>query len=611
MPSSSDISANLMAALQASEPDLDTSIGTPIRKILDAVAEQIAEAYVDANLISYQYDIDSKSGGDLDSFCALFGIVRIPAQRAQGVVTFTRPNDQYSATTICVVATGTQVVAFSNPYVYAQTTLSASLGVGQTSIDIPVQAVLAGAAGNVPAGLLTTVASAVSGITTCINNEPLTGGSDAETDTQLRARFKQSVFRSLAGTSAMYQAVAQSVPSDPSTPTNYAVSAVNVLGSSKRYREQIQMTGGTANSTVTNAAYIYSDNVYCGPDIDAGTFLVAGTDFIFTPNNPTNRANATVTITSGSANMPDGLYDLDFEYVPQSSRNDPANTRFGTGGINNRIDVWCDGTVPAVATQSVVFENTLKFSNVAGSTYYNGYFTTSNAASGTPANGAIFIPLVYGPITSLPSTLNIGGTVYNYGSDYWIVSRNDCFGGSPNSTRGILWTTNPSRIPANGLAFSIQYNYNSVAYLVQQAIQQWRLVGTDSWIHAGVQVPVNFNLAVVYNRSFDPTAVNTSINTALSTLLNGLGFDAELTVAAVLNAVTNVPGVTNARFLTSTDNPSAYAMQQMSVWSPGTVIQTYANAGRAQDVFFADNQYPVFYGATIVQRAPNSFLVGA
>lgn len=611
MPSSADISANLIAAMAASEPDLDTSIGTPIRKIFDAVAEQIAEAYVDSNLISYQYDIDSKSGGDLDSFCALFGIIRIPAQRAQGVVTFTRPNDQYAATTICVVAAATQVVAFTNPFVYAQTTLAASLGIGQTSLDIPVQAVLAGAAGNVAAGLLTTIASSVSGVTTCINNDPLTGGSDAETDTALRARFKQTVFRSLAGTSAMYQAVAQSVPANPSVPTSFAVSATNVLGSSKRYREQIQMTSGTATSTVTNAAYVYSDNVYCGQDIDAGDFLVVGTDFIFTPTNPTNRTNATVTITSGGANMPDGLYDLDFEYVPQSSRNDPANTRFASGGINNRIDVWCDGMVPAVATQSVVFENTLQFSTVVGTTYYNGYYTSSNVGTPTPPNGAIFIPLVYGPITSLPSTLTIGGVVYSYGSDYWVVSRNDCFGGAPNSTRGILWTTTGGRIPANGTAFSVQYNYNSVAYLVQSAIQQWRLVGTDAWIHAGAQVPIQFNLAVVYNRAFDPTAVNTSINTVLATLLNGLGFDAELTVASVINAVTNVPGVANARFLTSTDSGSAYAMQQMSLWVPNTVVYTYASAGRAQDVFFADNQYPVFYGSNLVQRAPNSFLVGS
>src|SRR6202000_693145 len=181
-----------------------------------------------------------------------------------------------------VVAAGTQVVAFTNPYVYAQTTLAASLGVGQTSVDIPVPGVLAGSAGNVAAGLLTTIASSVSGVTTCINNDPLVGGSDAETDAALRARFKQTVFRSLAGTSAMYEAVAQSVPIDPSTPSSFAVSAVNVLGSSKRYRHQIQSTGGTATSTVTNAAYIYSDNVYCGPDIDAGDFLVLGTDFIFT-----------------------------------------------------------------------------------------------------------------------------------------------------------------------------------------------------------------------------------------------------------------------------------------------------------------------------------------
>lgn len=611
MPSASDIASNMCAALQASEPDLDTSVGTPVRKILDAVSEQIAEAYADSHLINYQYDVDSKSGGDLDTFCALFGITRIPAQRAQGVVTFTRPNDVFASTALSVIPSGTQVVALTSPVIYVQTIVAATMAVAQTTIDIPVQAVNAGALGNVAAGLLNNLATSTAGVTQATNAAPLTGGADSETDAQLRARFKQTVFRSLAGTSAMYTAIAQSVPTSPSTPQSFAVSAVNVLGSSKRQVEQIQVTGGTATSSVTNAAYIYSDNVFCGPNISAGQYLVPGADFSFSPVNPTNLTNASVTITSTSANMPDGLYDLDFEYVPQASRNDPGNTRWSQGGVNNRVDVWCNGSMPTVATQAVVFENTTTFNNTTGSPYNTSLYSTSASASGTPAVGSIFIPLIYGPITSLPATLSIGGTVYNLGTDYWVVARNDCFGGAPGSIRGIAWTTTPSRIPVNGTAFSVQYNYNGVAYAVADAIQQWRLVGTDAWVHAGRQIPINFNLAVVYDRAFTPASVNTNINTALSTLCGGLGFDNRLSVSAVLNAVSSVPGVKNVRFLTSTDSSTAYAMQQMSLWTTGQVVATYASGGRAQDIAFGDDQYPVFYGANLVQRAPNSFLVGA
>jgi len=157
--------------------------------------------------------------------------------------------------------------------------------------------------------------------------------------------FKATVFRSLAGTQSMYQAIALATPQDPTTPGLNAVSQCNVLGSSRRYREQIQIVSGTASSTVQNAAYIFADNMYAGADIDAGNMLTPGTDFTFTPSNPTNGSNATAVITSTSANMPDGLYDLDIEYVPQASRNDPGNTRFGLGGINNRVDVWINGQI--------------------------------------------------------------------------------------------------------------------------------------------------------------------------------------------------------------------------------------------------------------------------
>jgi uncharacterized phage protein gp47/JayE len=609
MPSTADIVSNMVAALRVSEPNLDTSIGTPVRKILDVVGESIAEAYTDNYLINYQYDVDSKSGGDLDDFCALFGITRIPAQRAQGVITFSRVNDSTAATTVATIAPGTQVIAMTNPIVYAQTTVSAVMSPGQTTVDVPVQATVAGVAGNVPAGLLNTIASSLSGITSCVNANPLISGSAQETDDQLRVRFKQTVFRSLAGTAAMYEAIAQSVPQDPSTPSTFAVSAVNVIGSSKRYREQIQLVSGTATSTVTHAAYIFPDNVYCGQDIDTGSFLTLGTNYSFTPVNSTTGADSTVTI-AALAGMVDGLYDLDFEYVPQASRNDPANTRYGTGGINNRIDVWCNGEIPQQATQSLVFSNSLTFSATTTSAYYTNKYIQSSDTTATPTAGSIFIPLALGPIISVDATITIGGTVYNYGTDYWIVQRKDAFGYAPRSLFGLVWTQTSGRVPVNGLAFTVNFIYNQVPLNVQNAIDQWRLVGTDAWAHAGKQALLKFNLAIVFDIRYDSTAVTTNIDNALSTLLETLGFDAELTMSSVLRTVADVPGVSNVRFLTSTDNNSIYAISKMSPYT-GSQISVYNQAGRATDIFFSDDEYPVFFGVNIVQKSPKSFTVGA
>lgn len=610
MTSTGDIAAKMVAALNASIPDLDTSPGTPTRKILDAVSEAIAESYSDSHLINYQYDIDSKVGGDLDDFCSLFGITRLPASRAQGVVTFTRPSDAFSSGSALVIPPGTQVIALTNPPVIVQTTVSTVLNPGQLTGDIPVQAVSPGASGNVAAGLLITMGTGLSGVTSVINAAPMTGGSNQESDADLRTRFKATVFRSLAGTQSMYQAIALATPQDATTPGVNAVSQVNVIGSSKRYREQIQIASGSATSTVQNAAYIFSDNMYCGRDIDAGSMLTPGTDFTFTPTNSTVGANSTAVITSTSANMPDGLYDLDIEYVPQASRNDPGNTRFALGGINNRVDIWINGQIGTTAVQSVIFSNSRVFNTTLNSPYQASQFATSNPSSPTPPIGYFFIPLAFGPILTLPTTLIIGGTTYTQGTDYWAAWRNDAFGRSPRSLQGILWQT--TRVPANGAAFSITYNYNTVARNAQENVDQWRLVGTDARVHCGIPMPIRFYFAIVYDRQYDPSSVNTNISTALATLCGGVGFNNQLQVSDVIQAVHNVPGVDNVRFQTSGDNATNYAMALMSAWATTpTQISLYANGGRVIDASFADNQYPVFYDVQISQRANNSFRTGA
>lgn len=608
MPTPSDIASRMMAALRLTEPDLDTAIGTPLRKILDAVSESIAEAYIDQHLITYQYDIDSKVEGDLDDFVALFGFTRIPAQRAQGVVTFTRPQNDTSDQTSVVLPPGTQVMAMTNPLIYVQTSVSAVMAPGQLTVDVPVQALTAGPQGNVAAGLLTTIAAtAVGTVQQVINTNPLTGGAAQESDDQLRTRFKATVFRSLAGTQAMYDGVAREIPQDPNLPSSRAVSQTNILGSSKRYREQIQVVGGVATSTIKSAAYIFPDNIFCGPNIDAGSMLTPGVHYTFTPSNPTNRTDATATLASlSSSAMPDGLYDLDFEYVPQASRNDPGNTRFGFGGVNNRVDVWTNGTVVQTASVSVVFSDAKKFvSTPTTSSLYNVRFLQASDSVPNPPAANIFIPLPYGPVLTLPDTISVGGVTYVEGTDYFIVHQNDCFGWGPNSVFGIAWSA--AKRPANGAVFSLSYTYNQVPQLVQDAISAWRLLGTDAKAHAGKQVLLRFNFAIVYDRRYDTSSVNTAIDRAISDFLNTLGFDSSVQVSDVLQVVHNVAGVDNVRLTNSTDNAVNYGMQRMSQYAANTVISTYATGGRANDVFFADDQYPVYHSSVITVKAANTF----
>lgn len=229
----------MAAALSVSEPDLDTSIGTPIRKILDAVSEAISEAYADRYLLQYQYDIDSRSGSDLDSFVALFGFARIPARRASGTALFQRST---VATQSTVIPAGTQLATADSPPIIVQTMSPVIFPQSSLSVTAPVQAVAGGANSNLAANSIVRLVSPVEGVGAVSNPSSLTGGTDGESDTQLRDRFKRTLFRNLAGTEDMYLGVAISDPD---------VSAAVVLGPSERYRERIEVVGGTATSTIS------------------------------------------------------------------------------------------------------------------------------------------------------------------------------------------------------------------------------------------------------------------------------------------------------------------------------------------------------------------------
>ncbi len=198
MTTQADIASQFKAALAVSMPELDTSVGTPMAKILDALAAPVADAYVDNQLQTYVYDIDSKTDADLDSFCQLFGIARLPAKRASGTVTFTRGTDNTDATVFIPI--NLQITSSTDTGVIFQTITGATMDVGVLSITVPVQAVQAGPSGNIGPSLINNLSSPIQGVASVINVAATSGGLDQETDSALRARWKATVFRNMAGT---------------------------------------------------------------------------------------------------------------------------------------------------------------------------------------------------------------------------------------------------------------------------------------------------------------------------------------------------------------------------------------------------------------------------
>ena len=77
MPTTSDYVDRVRRVLAGTEPELDTSVGSVVRKISDAYAQVLATATADQKMLSYLFDLNSKSGSDLDDFALNFSIVRL------------------------------------------------------------------------------------------------------------------------------------------------------------------------------------------------------------------------------------------------------------------------------------------------------------------------------------------------------------------------------------------------------------------------------------------------------------------------------------------------------------------------------------------------------
>jgi uncharacterized phage protein gp47/JayE len=596
-----EIVGQMRQTLSITDPDLDTSVGSVTRKILDVVGEAISEAYIDQHLLTYSYDIDSKTDADLDAFVQLFGLARIPAARATGTITFARTGDTSKLISIPVHF---QVTTSGNPPVIVQTVAPAVMDIGALSVNVAVQATDGGAAGNIPPGSLLPL-SPLDGISTIVNAAALTGGAVQETDDQLRARWKATVFRNMAGTEAMYLGVALNDPD---------CGAATVIGAAKRRREQLQIVSAAATTTVQNAQSTYSGNQVVGTDIDNGSINLPGVDYTW--NTGVNPPRVDVLSTTA---LPDGtLIDVDFAYLSKASRNSVASA------ILNRVDVWCSGTRAADASQSVVFRNTVTFSASSGSTYYNVNWVRPDGTN--PTVGNIFIPLAFGPIITVPSTMSILGTTYGLATAahalgstsggvtyaYQIVHNDTAFGWSPNSLFGLEWVS--TALPANNTTFSVAYEYNNVPTAVQRDMDRWRMIGTDAVVHQAKQIFLKFNIAVIYNLAADPTVTSTAIDTALADYLSKVGLASVVQASDVLQTIHNVPGVDAVRFLYSVDN-TGYVSGTPNIYNVGiqqvigtTVVNSFVDTnGRATDVLFADNALPVFGLTNKVRKAENSF----
>jgi hypothetical protein len=498
-----ELALQMLAQLRVLDPSVSAEVGTPERKIIDTVAQALSDAQIDLTQLSGALDIDSKFGSTLDNFLALFGFGRQEAVRATGFVTFGR---NIPSTMDIRVPVGTQVMAgpaaldeLGHGFVpYYETTFEVTLPAGQTSIVAPVRAVVAGAASNVAANQVTQqVGTPVYGITEINNDNPITGGADREDDDAYKVRFKNTVFRNLAGTQDQYMALAAA--------TAFTTKA-NVVGPISRYREYVQIpleddsqpynvdpapdsTGETGNGnpnewTTALSTVPYSDHTYDnvptfvsngktgtqtvfyreGVDWDLNTTSFAknrgdayrqahssslpheGMD----PESPEaiNRPNITVyNVYEGvdprvTAPRPGDTVLFEHSYLSNASRNDYSRN------VMNAVDLFIDGSnntvastvvpSPGVTTSGKVFVN-----SPTTHKYFRENYRRFGEPDIPPTAGHLFIPLFWQPVVELPPEIivadEIDSAIFYLGEHYWLVEDVTELYGTVRARNGIEW----------------------------------------------------------------------------------------------------------------------------------------------------------------------------
>ena len=192
---------SMAAAVEASATQiLDLTVGSTLRAILEANASvglwmqwlilQVLRATRAA----------TSTGADLDSWMADFTLTRLPSVSATGSATFSRITPTMAALvpsgTLVRTADGTQTFSVSKDTTNAAWSEAGDgyvVASGIASLDLPVAAVVPGTSGNIQAGAISLLASAVPGIDAVYNAGAFLNGLDAESDDAFRSRFRNFI----------------------------------------------------------------------------------------------------------------------------------------------------------------------------------------------------------------------------------------------------------------------------------------------------------------------------------------------------------------------------------------------------------------------------------
>lgn len=576
------VSQDIRNTLATTLPGLSLEVGTPERKLVDAVSEAISEGYLDQYVTGTTLDIDTKSGLELEQFVGIFGFGRLQGRKATGIihaeVSVAASQDiQFQTSTQFFVANGS---APGVPLYYASTQ-PAVLAKSTFSVDIPVACTVAGSIGNVAPGSISSMGATVGAISVT-NLSSMTGGIDIESDDELRSRFKATFLRNIAGTDAFYRAMCLA---------NQYVSKVAVYGPTTLYRTQVAAPSGSVALPVhQDVKYVWeqSQKVFKNLAQLDETFFNPGIDYAFSGGSSANLTRiAAGTIVAGE------ILDVEFEYTTRSSRNLP-NT-----GVLNKVDIFVNGNDPYNVSEKTVVSST-PFSTVTTDELYTGNFVRLGTST-PPSSANRFMRLGSTPIVAFPTSLVVkdpnGSTTTTYvqGVHYYVVKGVTLLAGSEREISGIEWLSSG---PANSTPMTLTYSYNRLPELINALVKQSKQITTDVLVHEADYRYIRPYLDIEYNRGISIDQANQNIQVRLRAFFAGFNFGEWIEMSDIMAIVHNVVGVDNVTITRQADNATNYGVKAYGTASATTPLST-----NSVDFKMSDNQLPVFLDAVITRKA--------
>lgn len=641
--------------LAATDPQLNTALGTPVRKLIEAVASELAT--YDDEVVATQtlYNLEAVSGNELDYLVSQFGFTRQEARAARGTVRLYRDNGD----SVLAVAHGSQFykpATTTSPAVMFQTTAYQELGVGVLSADIPVVCTVTGASGNVAADTVTRSAGFSSYV--YVNNDtPMTGGRDAETDKELRERFLLTVFRNEASTADQYLGLSLA---------HVDVRRARLLGQATRYSEVVQaymegnqlkaaleperfaadvkelvdtdyrywLTVSDTEAQVPRGSYSVSSDgssvtfflaqsvQVAGPVVLGGSLQLdhrhvtvttvtdVVTDAVLTPGTDYTIDSDKGTVTfppSSSAGIGDSVrveythppYDtgtffrVEFDYLSTHNR-----------GTVKSVDLFIDGRDPSRVddVQYLDFSKVISTRNVSRWQRDDGT---------SPVVGHLYVPLSFQPMVTDTGSINVGvSTILTEGKHYrplWDVTNDGA------SSRGMdaiellgaidgdrfRFTNDTNLALADICPMNVPYYHNACVQSVQSLIDQQSVLTSDSWVHEGKRRYFGIYLTLMFS-TFPRQSVLDAVEKAVIDFINSLPFGTVLQVSDIETVAANISGVDNVRLAKASDVDGDSDAENYGIWEYQRDGETPIAKSQMHDIWLSDNeiavpQYVKFY----------------